>query len=299
MKYYLKHPKNNKWLKLTALVFTQEGFDTFFTLVKNLPATTKKSKFLKNVDSYLPLLESFKVDKNQIPKNTNPYNSNNKVATRENYVYVIYQQSYEKKTETQAYEKTYFDNYFKTMNQMMPFFKGMYQEMKALNSHSETFRVLNYQLMYLLNYNSWIDNHPWENFLEEDSIENRLIKAENYVLAYGNGYLSVDNHPNAHLSNAKIFTSLESATLAKKKIDSRLMNNQTSPAIVKIDINFNQVVLGMNTAVEIASAHLEKQRLEDLLNKVDIKELKAKLAEYEQKMGLENSNQVASKKQKI
>jgi hypothetical protein len=273
MKYFIKNLEKDTWLKMYPRKFTQEDLDNLAQYLQQ----EGNEKRIKTFNNFLNVLEPLKVDKTD--KTLPSYYTN---ATKESYVYLIYTPYFDS-AKSVSHDLNTLKTQSDKFEQVLPFLKAI-KNIKIDDSyklpHAHKLRETLKDIRYCASKTPWYSNGNLSGIAQEDSIETVFVQSESYAIFSERGYLDNDGYSSAHLSSARLFPSLENAkrSLAHKKSQS---------AIVKIKMEFQDVIIGANKTTDTMKAFIEKKRIEEFLNTTNIETLKAQLAEYEKKFNIE------------
>lgn len=282
MKYYLKHPQKDAWAYLSPSPIYQEEINA----LKNYVEHQNKPKLSLALDKLLLILSKSQKEISETPyKHYTNY-------TKESFTYLLYTLSYfTKKTSAGSYTVETLQSAGEQLDLLKPHFKA-FKNIKLSETDKNWYPKLEHLLSTIrscCNKPSWYINNQWEGTLEEDSLEARFVKGETYVLLSETGYLNADGYSNAHLSGARLFPSFDTAKRSQA-------TRRNAPAIVKIKMEFQEVMLGANATTDKMAAFVEKQRIEEFLNSTNLEELKAQIVEYEKRLNIHQETKEEPKK---
>lgn len=284
MTYILKQTNKDSWLNPKIEVITQESFDELLKYVSEL----NKPKLENAIKEMLLILDEAKQEyKTSIFKGI--YN------TKYPYMFEFYSTDYTTKKSRVSYQELDFlEKYGQIVDKINPYAK-MFKTLKLnlTTKEKERFKHLESILNDLnsLSKPSWYKNGVFQGELENNDIESKITQAQSYALLFDDGYLDSNGYTNAHLSDAKLFSSIEVA----KRSRSARGNNAT---IVKLNTKLEEVIFGHNDITDKITATIEKRRLEKMLELANIEELKKQIAEYEKSLN-KTTESVVRKKVKI
>jgi hypothetical protein len=293
MNYFVKTPNKEAWLKLTPYVITQDCLDELVEYAKVKP------KFKESVDKLIDFLSPFKVSLSVIKEDKTQYFQYHASDKNYDHIYKFYTHSLSGlKHEAGSYEKSSIEKY----NAQLPEIKAIFKVLKNIKfkeGENKNYPHIQYTLNLFALF-AKLDDLPKFDLLQfhEDKNQCEFFDDETYVVLYDSGYLDVDGWTNGQLSQARLFPNFSSAqrSLAKRnKYDSNI-------AIMKISMQCKEVMLGSNSKSDKIKAYAEKKRIEEFLESTTPDELtllKAKIAEYEQKLNINQSQETPKKKVKI
>lgn len=281
MAFILKQPNKDSWLNAKIEVITQESFDELHGYIKTL----NKPKLLTALEQIILALQDAKQD-----YQTSIFKSMYK--TKHNYLYEFYSTEYTTKKSRVSYEELeHLEKYGKILEKINPHAKVL-KALKFLDVEEKKFKEAHYVLYEIHKYftkPSWYQNGKLEGELESNDIESKITQAESYAILFDDGYLDSNGYTNAHLSDARLFSSVE---VAKR---SRAQRGEDA-TIVKVSTQLEEVIIGQNETTDKIMATIEKRRLEKMLELANIEELKKQIAEYEKANGVQKNTTVAPKK---
>jgi hypothetical protein len=265
MAFILKQSNKDSWLSPKIEVITQESFDALLNHVTEL----NKPKLIEAVNQMLLVLQDVKQDYNtSIFKHIYP--------TKYNYLFEFYSTDYTTKKSRVAYREIEFlEKYGTIIDKISPYAKVLKTaKLNYPTDYSHPLNPLLHTISHCLYKPSWYQNGELQGVLEDNDIDSKITQAESYALLFEDGYLDSNGYTNAHLSDAKLFSSIE---VAKRSRASR----GNSATIVKLNTQLQEIVLGHNEITDRLTSTLEKRRLEKMLELANIEELKKQIAEYE------------------
>lgn len=270
MKYFVKNVAKDTWLKLYPKKFSQEDLDS---LAKYLHEQGNEKR-IKAFNDFLKVIEVIKVDIKSLPNHYQSY-------TSKSYMYMI-NTPYFDTSKNMSHDLNELKHHSDNFAKILPYLKSiksikLTDEEKSRNYKlSETIKNLKYCAQKL----PWYNGDKLDGIAQEDSIETLFVQSETYAIFSERGYLDNDGYSSAHLSSARLFPSLQNAKRS-------LAHQRGEKAIVKIKMEFQDVIIGANKTTDTMKAFIEKKRIEEFLNSTSIEELKAQLAEYEKKLNIE------------
>lgn len=268
MKYFVKNLNKDTWLKLFPTKFSQEEIDKFAAYL------TKEGnqKRIKAFNDFKSVLQDYQVALTSLP-------SYYKNSTEQSYLYMVYM-PYFTTDKNVSHDLNELKKQSDTFEKLLPYFKAL-KNIKLDNKYNST--TLYQTLKAIKQYASklpWYTGDTLDGIAQEDSVESVFVQSESYAIFSDRGYLNTDGYMSSHLSGARLFPSLENAkrSLAHKKGE---------VAVVKIKVEFQDVVMGANKTTDTMKSFIEKKRIEEFLNSTNIEMLKEKLAEYEKQLNVQ------------
>lgn len=287
MKYFVKHPSEEKWLTLYPHIVTQEYLNELVEYTKIKP------KFQSTIDEFIHIITPLKIDLVELKKDTENYYYY--PQTNFDYVYKFNTHFYKgQKSGSGAYELDELKNYLLNQPKMQELAKVL-KTIKLKPEQYEKYPHMNY-FSHLFSNRAKMEDLPNSASFEfqEDKSECEFFDDETYVLLYDTGYLNADGYPSAQLSNARLFSNFDSA---KRSIAKRSGNI----AIMKVSMQCKEVMYGENQASSKIKSYAEKQRIENFLASTTPDELtllKEKIAEYEKQLNINSANSLQEKPKK-
>lgn len=280
MAFILKQNAKDAWLEPKIEIIEKESIDELMSLLE----LYNQPKLILALSNMIVSLEAAKQDyKTSIFKSM--------YDTKYPYLFEFYSTDYTTKKSRVSYRPIeHLEKYGDILDKINPLAKTL-KTFKLTEKEQIQYKKANNLLIKISKYltkPSWRQKGVFQGQLEDDNIESKITHAESYALLFEEGYLDSNGYIDAHLSDAKLFSSIE---VAKRSMSQR----KGSATIVKLSTQLQEVILGHNENTDKITASIEKKRLEKMLELANIEELKKQIAEYEKNQP-EVSNHIHNKK---